>query len=71
MVQTKKALRKQIKQLQRENEQYRFCLQYTLFDVEATRRERDGMKAQVVLLREELADLRERLQKLEDGGLIG
>jgi len=66
-MQTKTALREENKKLKQENEQFRFCLQYALFDVEATRREKDGLKAQVVLLREELAELR---QELEDGGLI-
>ena len=68
MVQTKKALQKQVEKLKQENEQYHFCLQYALFDVEATRREKDGAMAQVILLREELAELK---QMLEDGGLIG
>ena len=68
MVQTKKALQEQVENLKQENEQFRFCLKYTLFDVEATKREKDGAMAQVILLREELADLR---KKLEDGGLIG
>jgi len=67
MIVTKKILQKQVEKLKEENEQYRFCLQYALFDVEATRREKDGLKAQVILLREELADLR---QVLEDRGLI-
>jgi len=68
MVQTKKALQKQVEKLKQENEQYHFCLQYALFDVEATRREKDGAMAAVILLREELAELK---QKLEDEGLIG
>ena len=67
MIQTKKALQEQVEELKQENEQFRFCLKYTLFDVEATKREKDGLKAQVILLREELADLR---KKLEAGGLI-
>jgi len=67
MIQTKKALQEQVENLKQENEQFRFCLKYTLFDVEATKREKDGLKAQVILLREELADLR---KKLEAGGLI-
>jgi len=66
--QTKKALQEQIENLKQENEQFRFCLKYTLFDVEATKREKDGLKAQVILLRKELAELK---QMLEDGGLIG
>ncbi len=69
MTVTKKALQKENTRLKAENEQFRFCLQYALFDVEATRREKNGAMAQVVLLREELADLRERLQRLEDGEL--
>ena len=75
MTTTKKALQKQVEKLKQENEQYHFCLQYALFDVEATRREKeeaitqkDGAMAQVILLREELAELK---QMLEDGGLIG
>ena len=85
MVQTKKALQEQVENLKQENEQFRFCLKYTLFDVEATKREKDGLKAQVILLREELADLGwrdpaelideptngEENAELEDGGLIG
>ena len=70
MTVTKKTLQEQVEKLKQENEQFRFCLQYTLFDVEATRRERDGVKAEVVLLREELADLRQGLEQLEDRGLI-
>ena len=68
IIQTKKALQEQVEELKQENEQFRFCLKYTLFDVEATKREKDGLKAQVILLREELAELK---QKLEDEGLIG
>jgi len=68
MIQTKKALQKQVEQLKQDNEQFQFVTRYLLFDVEATRRERDGVKVQVILLREELADLK---QQLEDGGLIG
>jgi len=75
MIQTKKALQEQIEQLQEKvKEQKEVCAQYRLtcvylaFDRDVTRRERDGVKAQVVLLREELADLK---QALEDGGLIG
>jgi chromosome segregation ATPase len=68
MIATKKALQEQVEKLEYENDQFRFALKYLAFDLEATRRERDGVKAQVVLLREELADLK---QALENGGLIG
>ena len=67
MTTTKKALQNRVEQLTQANEQFQFATRYLLFDLEATRRERDGIKAQVILLREELADLR---QNLEDGGLI-
>ena len=67
MIATKKALQKQIKQLKQDNEQFRLITQYLLFDVEATKREKDGAMAQVILLREELAKLK---QKLQDEGLI-
>jgi chromosome segregation ATPase len=68
MVQTKKVLQKQVEKLKQENEQFRFALKYLTFDLSATRREKDGAMAQVILLREELAELK---QMLEDGGLIG
>ena len=64
---TKKALQEQIEKLEYENDQYRLACVYLAFDRDATRREKLGLKAQVILLREELADLK---QRLEDGGLI-
>ena len=83
MVQTKKALQEQVEKLEYENDQYRLACIYLAFDRDATRREKLGLKAQVILLREELADLKQKPREkewfppddqnmsLEDGGLIG
>jgi len=68
ITQTKKALQEQVEKLEYENDQYRLACKYLAFDLGWTRREKMGAMAQVILLREELADLK---QVLKDEGVIG
>lgn len=49
-------LEQEIQELKQENQQYRFALVYSLFDIEATRRERNQALAELRLLREALLD---------------
>ena len=44
-------LLKRVRELEDENQQFRFALGYVLFDLEATRRERDEAKEEVRILR--------------------
>jgi len=62
---TKKALQEQVKRLQRENQDLVIACKYLALDRDACRRERDGARAQVVLLREELAEVKEQLGEVE------
>lgn len=58
---TKKALQEQIEQLQQEHQDLVLACKYLALDRDACKRERDGARAEVVLLREELAELRDQL----------
>jgi len=65
MITTKKSFQKQIEQLKQENRDLILACKYLSFDRDACRRERDGARAQVVLLREELVEVREQLGEEE------
>jgi hypothetical protein len=61
MITTKKALQEQIEELKQEKQELILACRYFLFDAEATDREKNAARAEVVLLREELAEMRDKL----------
>ncbi|MFX1452924.1 MAG: hypothetical protein ACFFCM_18960 [Promethearchaeota archaeon] len=56
MIITKQALQKRIWELESDNQQYRIALQLALLDSEASRRERDQARRELILLQESLLD---------------